>query len=153
MVRFYGTVSAKLDDKGRLVFPAIFRDAMARAGESDMTLVIKPGVHQDCLDLFTLEEWARRSDQELSKLDPELNPDHAAFWSKFNDNVFYVVPDDRLGRLNIPSELLEKTGITKDVVFAAVGYKIEIWARERREAAILSDEAFKRSAIRLSEKK
>ena len=153
MVRFYGKASAKVDDKGRVVFPAIFRDAMARAGESDTTLVIKPSVHNGCLDLYTLEEWARRSDRELELLDPELNPDHAAFWSKFNENVFYVVPDGRLGRLNIPSELLDKTGITKDVVFAGVGYKIELWARERRDSALLSDEAFQRTATRLSEKR
>lgn len=153
MVRFYGKASAKVDDKGRVVFPAIFRDAFTLAGESDLTLVIKPSVHNACLDLYTLEEWKRRSDRELDKLDPELNPDHAAFWSKFNENVFYVVPDGTLCRLKIPAELLEKTGITKDVVFAGVGYKIEVWAKDRRDSALLSDEAFKRTATRLSESK
>ena len=153
MVRFYGKASVKVDDKGRLVFPAIFRDALARGGESDMTLVIKPAVHGACLDLFTLEEWARRSDKMLEDLETELNPDHASFWRKFNDNVFCVVPDGKLGRLNIPSELLEKTGITKEAVFAGNGYKIEIWAKDRWESGLISDEEFKLTAARLSEKK
>ena len=153
MVRFYGKTGAKVDDKGRVVFPAIFRDALVRAGESDTTLVIKKSVHGQCLDLYALSEWAERSDKILEELDPELNPEHAAFWSKFNDDVFYVVPDAKLGRLNIPSELLEQAGITKEAVFAGVGYKIEIWAREKREAGIISDKDFQETAIRLSRQK
>ena len=151
MVRFFGKASGKVDDKGRIVFPAIYRDAMARAGVEDMTLVIKKSVHGDCLNLFTREEWERRSDLVLEGLDPELNPGHAAFWSKYNDGVWYVVPDGKLCRLNIPSELLEQTGLTKEVVFAGVGYKIEIWPKDRRESTLMSDGQFKETAARLSE--
>ena len=152
MVKFFGKTSGKVDDKGRIVLPAIYRDAMSRSGEGDPTMVIKKSVQGDCLNLYTLEEWSRRSDKVLEGLDPELNPEHARFWSKFNDDVFYVVPDGKLARLNIPSELLSQTGITKEVVFAGVGYKIEIWAKERREAVLMSDETFRSTAARLSEK-
>ena len=151
MVRFFGKASGKVDDKGRIVFPAIYRDAMARAGVEDMTLVIKKSVLGDCLNLFTREEWERRSDLVLEGLDPELNPGHAAFWSKYNDGVWSVVPDWKLCRLNIPSELLEQTGLTKEVVFAGVGYKIEIWPKDRRESTLMSDGQFKETAARLSE--
>ena len=153
MVRFRGNALGKVDDKGRIVFPAIFRDEFARTGEEDMTLVVKKSVQGNCLNLFTRAEWDHRCDQVLEGLDPELNPEHAAFWSKFNDGVYYVVPDGKLGRLNIPSELLEQTGITKEVVFAGVGYKIEIWPKERRESSLMSDSAFKETAARLSAKR
>ena len=153
MVRFRGNTLGKVDDKGRIVFPAIFRDEFARTGEEDMTLVVKKSVQGTCLNLFTRAEWDSRCDRILEGLDPELNPEHAAFWSKFNDGVYYVVPDGKLGRLNIPSELLEQTGITKEVVFAGVGYKIEIWPKERRESSLMSDGAFKETAARLSAKK
>ncbi len=152
MVKFQGQVNGKIDDKGRIVFPAIFRDTFAREGE-DMTMVIKKSVHGDCLNLFSRSEWERRSEKVLEGLDPELNPDHAAFWSKYNDGVFYVVPDGKLGRLNIPSELLDEIGLTKEVVFAGVGYKIEIWPKERRQSALMTDAQFKETAARLSEKK
>ena len=153
MVRFFGKAAGKVDDKGRLVFPAIYRDALSRAGEEDMTLIVKKSVQGDCLNLFTRAEWERRCDQVLENLDPELNPEHAAFWSKYNDGVWYVVPDGKLGRLNIPSELLTQTGITKDVVFAGVGYKIEIWAGERRSATLMTDDQFSQTAARLSAKR
>ncbi|MBQ7750197.1 MAG: hypothetical protein IJR77_03130 [Bacteroidales bacterium] len=153
MVRFYGKTGGKLDDKGRVVFPAVFRDAMTRSGESDTTLIIKKSVHGNCLDLYTLDEWVKRSDKVMETLDTELNPEHAAFWSKFNDEVYQVVPDGKLGRINIPEVLLKATGLTKEVVFAGVGYKIEIWDRERREASLISESDFKKTAAGLSEKK
>ena len=118
-----------------------------------MTLIIKKNVQGTCLNLFTLEEWVRRSDKILDGLDTELNSEHAAFWSTYNDGVYTIVPDGKLGRLNIPSELLEQVGITKEVEFAGVGYKIEIWAREKRAAGILPADVFQATAARLSEKK
>ena len=153
MVKFFGKTVGKVDDKGRLVFPAIYRDEFARAGEEDMTLIVKKSVQGNCLNLFTRAAWEQMSDNLLDGLDPELNPDHAAFWSKYNDGVYSVVPDGKLGRLNIPSELLEQTGINKEVVFAGVGYKIEIWPKESRETNLMSDGQFKESAARLSKKK
>ena len=49
MVRFRGNALGKVDDKGRIVFPAIFRDEFARTGEEDMTLVVKKSVQGNCL--------------------------------------------------------------------------------------------------------
>ena len=153
MVRFFGKATGKVDDKGRVVLPAIFRDAMVRGGAEDLTLVVKKNVQQRCLDLFAYEEWVRRSDLVLEGLDPELNTEDADFWTKYNDGVFTLVPDGKLGRLNIPSELLESAGITKEVVFGGVGYKLQIWAPGTREASLLSDEKFQQTASRLSAKK
>jgi len=153
MVRFFGKATGKVDDKGRLVFPAIFRDAMIRGCAEDMTLVVKKNVQQSCLDLFPYEEWVKRSDKVMEGRDPELNIEDAEFWTKYNDGVFPLVPDGKLGRLNIPSELLESAGITKEVVFGGVGYKLQIWNPETRKAGLLSDEKFKETASRLSAKK
>ena len=153
MIRFRGDIPGKVDDKGRVVLPAVFREEFAREGEADMTMVVKRNVQGTCLNLFTRAAWDQECDRVLEGLDPELNPDHAAFWSRFNAGVFHVVPDGKLGRLNIPSELLEKVGITKEVVFAGVGYKIELWSKERREAFLMSDDQFRETAARLSAKK
>ena len=72
MVKFFGKTNGKVDDKGRIVLPAIYRDAMSRSGEQDPTMVIKKSVQGDCLNLYTLEEWSLRSDKVLEGLDPEL---------------------------------------------------------------------------------
>ena len=153
MVRFFGKATGKVDDKGRVVLPAIFRDAMVRGGSEEMTLIIKKNVQQRCLDVFAYEEWVNRSDRVLEGIDPELNTEDADFWTKYNDGVFTLVPDGKLGRLNIPSELLESAGITKEVVFGGVGYKLQIWDPEAMKADLLSDKQFKETASRLSAKK
>jgi MraZ protein len=153
MFKFQGKVTGKVDDKGRIVLPAAFRDIFARAGETDMTMVVKRSVQGNCLDLFPYQEWARQSDKVLEGLDIELNSSHAAFWRKYNDGVHYVVPDGKLSRLNIPSELLGEVGITREVVFAGVGNKIEIWDKARREATLMSDEEFQETAARLAAKR
>ena len=153
MVRFYGTAAGKVDDKGRIVLPAAFREAMVRGGAENMTLIVKKNVQQRCIDLFPAEEWERRSEIVLNGIDPELNTGDADFWTKYNDGVYTIVPDGKLGRLNIPSELLESAGITKEVVFGGVGYKLQIWNPESRKASLLSDEEFKQTALRLSERK
>ncbi len=153
MVRFYGTASGKVDDKGRIVLPAAFRDAMVRGGAENMTLIVKMNVQQCCIDLFPAEEWERRSEKVLDNIDPELNAGDAMFWTKYNDGVSTLVPDGKLGRLSIPSELLASAGITKEVVFGGVGYKLQIWNPETRKASLLSQEEFKQTALRLSERK
>ena len=153
MVRFYGTATAKVDDKGRIVLPSAFRDAMVRGGAGEMTLIVKKNVQQCCLDLFPEQEWERRSEKVLDGIDPELNTSDADFWTKYNDGVFTLVPDEKLGRLSIPSQLLSSVGITKEVVFGGVGYKLQLWNPETRKGDLLSDEEFKQSALRLSERK
>ena len=153
MIRFRGDILGKVDDKGRVVLPAAFRDEFAREGETDMSMVVKRNVQGTCLNLFTRAAWDQECDKVLEGLDPELNPDHAAFWSRFNAGVYHVGPDGKLGRLNIPSELLEQAGITKEVVFGGVGYKLQIWNPETRKASLLSEEEFKQTALRLSERK
>jgi len=153
MVRFFGKASGKVDDKGRVVLPAIFRDAMTKDGLEDMTLIVKKNVQQCCLDVFIYAEWVHRSDKLLEGLDPELSTDDANFWTKYNEGVYAIVPDGKLGRLNIPSELLEKAGIAKEVVLSGIGYKLQIWAKETYEASLMTDEEFKLSAQRHSVKK
>jgi len=153
MVRFFGKACGKVDDKGRIVFPAIFRDAMLKEGLEDMTLIVKKNVQQCCLDLFAYQEWVERSNKVLEGLDPELNTNDANFWTKYNEGVYAIVPDGKLGRLNIPSELLESAGITREVVLSGVGYKLQIWAKETHQSSLMSDEEFKQSAQRLSTKK
>ena len=150
MVRFYGTASGKVDDKGRVVLPAAFRDAMVRGGSENMAVIVKKNVQQCCIDLFPAEEWETRSNKVLEGIDPELNTEDAEFWTKYNDGVYTLVLDGKLGRLNIPSELLEGAGITKEVVFGGVGYKLQIWNPELRKSSLLSDDKFKETASRLS---
>jgi len=149
MTAFIGKYSAKTDDKGRLVFPSAFKGLMPADG--DMRLVVKKNLFADCLDMFTFSEWERQSQEMYGKLNVMFNSEHALLWREFMRDSAVVEPDGKLGRINIPGELLESIGITKEVVFSGSGYKIEIWAKERYEASEVSREKLLEIAGKLSE--
>lgn len=149
MVTFIGTATAKVDDKGRMVFPSLFKSSMAASGEGDMTLVIHKDIYSDCLEIYTFEEWQRQSEAVKSKLDL-LSEKHAKFWRRYMLDRAVVVPDNKIGRISIPAELLEKIGVNKEVVFLGSDYKIELWAKEIFDAQILSDDEYKSIAQELS---
>lgn len=151
MVTFIGTATAKIDDKGRLVFPSLFKSAMAASGDGDMTLVIHKDIYSNCLEIFTFAEWQRQSESVKSKLDL-LNEDHAKFWRRYMYDRAVAVPDSKLGRITVPAELLEKIGVNKEVVFLGSDYKIELWAKEVFEAQILSDDEYRSIARGLASK-
>lgn len=148
MITFIGEYSAKLDDKGRVVFPAPFKSLMPTDG--DMRFVIKKDIFEDCLEMFTFEEWERQSQEVKSKLN-FFNRSHAAFWREYMRDRAIVEPDSKLGRITIPKKLLESIGVRKEIVFSGSDYKIEIWANEKYEASAISNEEFLNIAGQLSQ--
>lgn len=131
MATFIGEYTVKTDDKGRIVFPAAFKSAMPADG--DMRFVLKKDIFENCLEMFTFEEWERQSRNVKEKLN-FFNREHAAFWREYMRDRAIVVPDGKPGRISIPRKLLESIGVTKEAVFSGNDYKIEIWAKENFEA-------------------
>ena len=95
MNSFIGKYTSRLDEKGRLVFPAPLKGVLSP--DSDMRFVVKKDIFRRCLEMLTYEEWTRETDAMKSRLD-FLNPRHASFWSYYTSETFIVRPDDRLGR-------------------------------------------------------
>ena len=147
MASFIGQYEAKVDDKGRLVFPAAFK-ALLPEGELPR-LVIKKNIFEDCLEMYTGKEWERQSEELKSKLN-FLNKDHAAFWRKYMRDCAEVILDARIGRFAVPRNLLEKIGVTKEVVFSGNDYKIDLWAKEKCADSEISDEVYLKIAGALS---
>lgn len=139
MVTFIGNYTSKMDDKGRLVFPSPLKNMLPEG--SDMRFVVKKDIFSDCLEMYTFEEWARQSEEVRSRLDM-FNEEHARFWRAYMRDRDIVEPDAKFGRISISKELLDRIGVTKEVVFSGNDYKIEIWAKEQYEASKISNEEF-----------
>ena len=139
MNTFIGEYTVKIDDKGRMVFPSAFKSLMPADG--DMRFVIKKDIFEDCLEMYTFEEWERQSSEVKSRLD-FFNRDHAMFWREYMRDRAIVEPDGKVGRISVPKKLLEAIGVNKEVVFSGNDYKIEIWAREKFEEARISNEQY-----------
>ena len=150
MVTFIGEYTSKVDDKGRLVFPAPLKGAMPPG--SDMRFVVKKNLFEPCLEMYTYEEWERQSSQVKDSLDLTFNRTHDTFWRAYMRDRDIVEPDVKFGRISISRKLLDSIGVNKEVVFSGNDFKIEIWAKERFEAARLSNEEFIAIAESLSKK-
>lgn len=150
MITFIGEYGAKLDDKGRVVFPSAFKSLMP--SEGDLRFVVRKDIFEECLEMYTFNEWQRQSEEVKSKLD-FFNKEHAIFWREYMRNRAIVEPDGKLGRISIPKKLLESIGVTKEVVFSGNDYKIEIWSKEKYEASEISKAEYIAIAGRLSQKR
>ena len=139
MIRFIGEYKARTDDRGRLVFPSAFK---AMTGpEEPVRLVVKKSLFSPCLDIYTYGEWEKEAEELKARLN-FFNRGHTALWRGYMSGRAVVEPDGKLGRISIPRQLLESAGIGKEAVFVGAGHKIELWARDRYESSVISDEDY-----------
>ena len=139
MAKFIGCYKAKVDDKGRLIFPAAFKSSMGEG--ASLRFVVKKSLFAECLEMYAYDEWERDSEAVRSRLN-FFNPEHATFWREYMRGTADVEPDGKLGRMTIPTALLEKAGIDKDVVFAGNNHMIEVWDKEKYEAREMESNDF-----------
>ena len=149
MVTFIGEYTSKIDDKGRMVFPAPLKGVLPPG--SDMRFVIKKDLFEPCLQMYTLEEWDKQSAEVKSKLN-FFNRQHAIFWREYMRDRDVVEPDAKLGRITVSRKLLDAIGVTKEVVFSGNDFKIEIWAKEEFENRRIPNDEYIAIAESLSDK-
>ena len=108
-----------LDDKGRVSVPAQFRRQLPKEG-----LFIGKGM-EGSLILYPPEKWEKVRDglASLSR-NSRRNRDIIREFSQY----IRPVSIDGQGRISIPSDLLEISGIDHEVVFLGMLDSIEIWA-------------------------
>ena len=139
MAKFIGCYKAKVDDKGRLIFPSAFKSSMGEG--ASLRFVVKKSLFADCLEMYAYDEWERDSEAVRSRLN-FFNPEHASFWREYMRGTADVEPDGKLGRMTIPKALLDQAGLGKEVVFAGNNHLIEIWDKEKYEAREMDSDAF-----------
>lgn len=149
MVTFIGKYTSKVDDRGRLVFPAPFKGAVPPG--SDLRFVIKKSLYDNCLEMWSYAEWERESEKIREGLD-FFNPEHVTFWRQYMRDCDIVEPDAKFGRISISRYLLDAIGVKKEAVFFGINFKIEIWAKENFEGSEISKEDYVAIAKSLSRK-
>lgn len=117
---FMGEYQHTLDDKGRLIMPAKFREGL---GES---FVATRGL-DNCLFVYPNEEW-HILEEKLKTL-PMTSKDARAFVRFFFSGATECEMD-KTGRISVPQNLREYANLDKDVVVIGVSNRIEIWSKE-----------------------
>lgn len=138
MQTFIGDYQCKLDAKGRVLLPSAFRKLLN--GDSEGRCVLRKNLHDKCLDLYPMKEWARQIEMVRSKVNP-FNKKHSGFLREFYRGTAEVLIDNN-GRILIPKKFFDFAGFRKNVTLAGQDDKIEIWDAEAYEKPALTDEEF-----------
>jgi len=139
---FMGEYHHTMDDKGRIIMPAKFRENL---GEN---FVVTRGL-DNCLFVYPFEEW-QSMEGKLTKL-PLTRQDARAFVRFFLSGAVDC-EFDKQGRISIPSNLREHSHIVKDVVIIGVANRLELWSKERWEKYIqIAEESYEEIAEKMEE--
>jgi MraZ protein len=119
---FTGSVEHSLDDKGRLVVPARFRE---RLGSGFFVTIAEP---DPCLALYPASIW----NEFCARL--EAAPVKDARYRSFVRHLFAHTEEvscDNQGRLVLPPVLRTWAHIEKDVTSIGSLTRVEVWAKDR----------------------
>jgi len=115
---FMGEYHHTIDDKGRLIIPAKFREELGNH------FIITRGLEK-CLYVYQDQEWnnivAKLKTLPFTKKDVRIFT--RSFFSGATECEF-----DRQGRINITSPLVGYAGIDKECVIIGANDRIEIWS-------------------------
>ncbi len=115
-----GEFRHNIDEKGRMIIPAKFRDDLGSS------FVVTRGLDQ-CLFVYPEEEW-RHLEQKLKTL-PFTKKDARAF-TRFFFSGATECELDKQGRVNVASVLRSYAKLEKECVIIGVSNRVEIWSKE-----------------------
>jgi len=117
---FVGTHTPKLDDKGRVILPAKFRDQLA-AG-----MFVTRG-QERCLYVFSQREFEDINEKiRQASITSKQSRD---FIRLFLSGASQEIPDSQ-NRINIPQNLRSYAGLDRELTVIGAGARAEIWDTE-----------------------
>ena len=127
---FKGEYNHTIDEKGRLIIPAKFREELGNE------FLVTRGL-DGCLFGYNNSEW-EVFEGKLRAL-PLTNKDARAF-QRYMLAGAASVEIDKQGRILLPQSLRTFAGLEKDVVLIGVAGRIEIWNKDIYEKASAVDD-------------
>jgi MraZ protein len=121
---FRGRFEHIVDSKGRVSIPAKFRELLAEKYDDRLILTN----FDRCLVAYPYEEWKVLEERvsSLSMVKKEVKAFQRFFISGATE-----CPIDKLGRVLVPPTLRDYAQLGRNVVFAGMLRKFEIWSKER----------------------
>ena len=128
---FMGSYSPRLDDKGRLILPAKFREELSDG------LVLTRG-QEHCLYAFPMREFERMYAQHkrhhLSETSSRLHACHCS------PELTKRTPDKQ-GRITIAPPLRAYASLSRELAVNGVGSRLEIWDAATWDAYLAEQES------------
>ena len=118
---FRGAAKVTLDVKGRMVLPARTRERLAQLGERQLVATVD---RDQCVLIYPLSDWQKIQDQLMNL--PNLNSE-ARWLQRLMVGYATDLDIDGHGRVLIPGELREFTGLQRDAMLFGQGNHLELW--------------------------
>ena len=120
MPMFMGEYHHTIDEKGRIIIPAKFREML---GEK---FIVTRGI-ENCLFVYPNDEWQKI----VTKLEslPFTKRDARQFVRFFLSGAT-IAEFDKQGRVNLTTPLIDYAKLQKDCVVIGTGSRLEIWSSE-----------------------
>ena len=120
---FRGSFFHTIDEKGRIIIPAKFRDVI-KAGGGDGVMISKM---DKSLFAYTFEEWAKIENKILALAEKS---EHMRRFRRVFVGGAFECNSDKQGRILIPPILRQYSEIDRETVLVGVLDHFEIWSRE-----------------------
>lgn len=134
---FLGTYEPRLDDKGRVILPARFRDEMEGG------VVLTRG-QERCVYAFPAQEFESMT-AELRRA--PLSSKQARDWVRVMLSGAYKEVPDKQGRIVVPADLRSYAGLERDLAVIGAGSRAEIWNSDSwREYLAVQEDVFSNTA-------
>ena len=121
---FRGRFEHIVDSKGRVSIPAKFRELLGEKYDDRLILTN----FDRCLVAYPYEEW-RVLEERVSSL--SMVKKEVKAFQRFFISGATECPIDKLGRILVPPTLRDYAQLGRNVVFAGMLRKFEIWSKER----------------------
>jgi len=127
---FLGTHAPRLDEKGRLILPAKYREELAGG------VVITKG-QERCLYVFPQEEFTRITEAlRTAPVTAKSVRDYSrVFFASASDEL-----PDKQGRITVPTALRSYAGLERDCVVIGANTRLEIWDTQAWDTYLAAQE-------------
>ncbi|MBW4021931.1 MAG: division/cell wall cluster transcriptional repressor MraZ [Proteobacteria bacterium] len=146
MTNFLGSHLNRLDAKGRVSVPAMFRSslrALAPNPEGSVTMILRPSHTRPCIEAWPQMMFDRLA-QSLNRYDL-FSPEYEDMSTAIYGNA-YPTEADKEGRIVLNEMMVAHAGLTDNVVFMGTGPIFQIW--EPAAAKLRAEEARQNASAR-----
>ena len=123
MKTFLGKIDAKLDAKGRVFVPSVFRKVLSE--EERERVVVRMEADEKYLLVYPESVWNRQVVELQSKLN-EWDPGDQMLLMQFVGDA-EVLEFDAQGRVLLPKRLQMRMGLENEIVFVGMVDRIAMW--------------------------